>query len=249
MSKEFKLKGEQITPLIPGMGGAIATDSIMVDGKPVGIMERYEPGADEDSGWVFYAEDDTQDYLDDSSNSGVYSLNTIANYDPEIIGFLTYPVGTRIERNSAGRLAILDKNIEPPKVILMHPAKAGVFHITDKWSVELSEDMFRRFDNGSLVIWKAGVTIFINCFSCDSSEEMEEKLTQIVEKRSPHSSDLIEEEVGGLHTYQYNLVEDGQPSLNLIAGGDGEVIIMAAYYDEEAALNEIETIRDSLKRT
>ncbi len=249
MSKNFKLTGDQIDPLIPGLGGAIATDSIMVDGKSVGIMERYEPGADEDSGWVFYAEDDTQDYLDDSANSGVYSLNTIANYDQEIIGFLTYPAGTRVERNAAGRLALVDDSVEAPNVVLMHPANEGVFHITDKWSVDLSETMYRRFDNGSLVIWKQGLTVYINCTSCDDAQAVEEKLLQIIERRSPDSGEITEEEVGGIHKYRYQLSENGYEAVNMIAGGLGEVIIMAAYFEEDTLLTEIQGIWDSLKRT
>lgn len=37
MKKNFKLKAEEIVQLIPEMGGCIATDMIIVEGKKVGF--------------------------------------------------------------------------------------------------------------------------------------------------------------------------------------------------------------------
>ena len=42
-----------------------------------------------DNGWRFFAGDETQEYLDDPSHSAIYELNTVANYDPDIIPHLS----------------------------------------------------------------------------------------------------------------------------------------------------------------
>lgn len=97
-SKKFKLSPEQIIQLIEPMGGCIATDKITVDGELVDYMVRNEPHNDLDSGWIFYSGTEDQDYIDDSNNSAVYDVNTIANYDKAIIPYLDLPVGTELER-------------------------------------------------------------------------------------------------------------------------------------------------------
>ena len=96
--KQFALRAEDIRPLAEGHGGCIATDRITVNGERVGSMVRDGPVRPEDSGWAFSAGTESQSYLDDPANSGVYDVNTIANYDPDIIPFLDAPVGSRFVR-------------------------------------------------------------------------------------------------------------------------------------------------------
>jgi hypothetical protein len=88
MSKVFKISGEKIKKLIPPMGSCLATDRITVEGFPVGYMYREEPSRDGDSGWCFFAGDEPEDYINDSENLAVYDVNTIANYDKDIIPYL-----------------------------------------------------------------------------------------------------------------------------------------------------------------
>jgi len=96
--KQFKLKSDEIVQLIPPMGGCIAPDTITVVGEQVKFMYRDTPSNDLDSGWQFYSGTETQDYLDNSQNSAIYDVNTIANYDPAIIPYLNLPIGTALER-------------------------------------------------------------------------------------------------------------------------------------------------------
>ena len=96
--KEFKLRKEDIKQLIPRMGGCFATDHITVEGSPVGYMYREDPDNDVDSGWRFFSGRESQEYVDDASNTSFYDVNTIANYDPAIIPYLGSPEGTQLER-------------------------------------------------------------------------------------------------------------------------------------------------------
>ena len=43
--------------------------------------------------------EEDQDYMNVSGNSGIYDVNLIANYDPDIIPFLNAPVGSAFARN------------------------------------------------------------------------------------------------------------------------------------------------------
>ena len=86
-----------------GPSGCLASNIITKDGWKVGYMYREEP--DEgvpDSGWRFMKGDESEEYNNDSNNVNVFDLNTICNYDPDIIKYLEYPIGTaliRISRN------------------------------------------------------------------------------------------------------------------------------------------------------
>jgi hypothetical protein len=62
-------------------------------------MYRDLPDNDVDSGWRFFSGEETQQYVDDPANSGIYNVNTIANYDPAIIPHLEAPVFSAFERS------------------------------------------------------------------------------------------------------------------------------------------------------
>lgn len=97
--KPFKVLGDQIEQKIENIGSCFATDRILVDGAKVGYMYREEPDDEIDSGWRFLAGDETDEYLDDQWNSGIYSVNTICNYDTDIMQFLKYTKGTSFARD------------------------------------------------------------------------------------------------------------------------------------------------------
>lgn len=105
--KRFAIPREELKQLYEGDGpqGCIATDRIVVDGAPVGYCYRGEPDpGDEawDSGWRFTAGDEERGYLDNPEKSGVYALNTICNYDPEVIPLLDSEPGTAWSRGEDG---------------------------------------------------------------------------------------------------------------------------------------------------
>lgn len=108
--KQYAIKAEDMRQLLPewlGPEGCLATDRITVDGMPVGYCYREEPEEscrDWDSGWRFTAGDESDEYINDPENSGIYALNTVCNYDMEIIPLLRSPYGTAFERDEDGRL-------------------------------------------------------------------------------------------------------------------------------------------------
>ncbi len=110
-NKVFKIPGDQIRRLIPKMGGCFASDRITVDGAPVGYMYREQPDRDIDSGWRFFAGDESPEYADTPGNFTIYEVNTICNYDPAIIPFLDAPVGSAF-----GRVEGTDK-FEPEELL------------------------------------------------------------------------------------------------------------------------------------
>lgn len=99
MEKTFSLSRDDVNEqLAPNRGVCIATDMITVGGRQVGYMYREEPHMDGDSGWRFMAGCESQEYMDEPANSMFYDINTIANYDPDIIDLLAAPIGASFER-------------------------------------------------------------------------------------------------------------------------------------------------------
>ena len=101
VKKQFALPRSSMEELLNwhDADGCYATDRITVDNMPVGIMYRENPHNDHDSGWRFLAGDETAEYMQDQDNMDIFRLNTIANYDPAIIEYLEYPVGSLLYRN------------------------------------------------------------------------------------------------------------------------------------------------------
>lgn len=106
MAKTFKLSADQIAPIAMGFGGCFATDMITVDGRKVGWMYRQEPDNSIDSGWRFFAGPESAEYIEDLRNTAVYDVNTIANYDPEIVPLLDAPIGSAFERHGSVFVAV-----------------------------------------------------------------------------------------------------------------------------------------------
>jgi hypothetical protein len=112
MTKVFKIPAERIRDVAPGRGGCIASDRITVDGERVGFMYREPPEDDIDSGWRLMAGDESQEYMDDPDHLAIYDLNTIANYDADIISLLDAPVGAAFERSDGGDFVAVE--FQPP---------------------------------------------------------------------------------------------------------------------------------------
>jgi hypothetical protein len=98
--KQFRLKADQIKPIATGRGACFATDMITVEGKKVAFMYREAPDFQEDSGWRFFSGFESDEYANDPDRVAIYDVNTIANYDPEIVVLLDAPVGSVFERTS-----------------------------------------------------------------------------------------------------------------------------------------------------
>ena len=104
-NRDFHVKAEDVKSLLSdwkGADGCIATNRITVEGCKVGYCYREKPDGDWDSGWRFTAGDESEEYMDDPNNAGIYKLNTICNDDPDIIPLLNTPAPCAFERDENG---------------------------------------------------------------------------------------------------------------------------------------------------
>ena len=104
-NRDYHVKAEDMKNLLPDWEeatGCIATNRITVEGCKVGYCYREKPDGDWDSGWRFTAGDESEEYMDDPNNAGIYKLNTICNDDPDIIALLHMPAPCAFERDENG---------------------------------------------------------------------------------------------------------------------------------------------------
>lgn len=79
--------------------GCIVSNRITKDGYKVGYMYREEASdVYPDSGWRFFAGDEDEEYSNDPDNFAIFNLNTICNYDQDIIKYLELSIGTYLIR-------------------------------------------------------------------------------------------------------------------------------------------------------
>ncbi|MGI2031517.1 DUF2185 domain-containing protein [Rhizobium panacihumi] len=114
MTKQFKIPADDIKSLARGHGACIASDMITVEGHPVGFFYRQKPDNEIDSGWRFLTGLEDDAYMDDADNHAIYDVNTIANYDPDIIAHLDAPVGSVFERDEEGVQFVAVDDWSPP---------------------------------------------------------------------------------------------------------------------------------------
>lgn len=113
LNKKYLLKPNEFKDIALGFGSCIATDEITVNGNRVGFMYRENPDNEIDSGWRFFSGLESQEYVDEPNNLEIYDVNTIANYDPEIIKYLSAPIGSAFGRAENGEFIAEELPLDP----------------------------------------------------------------------------------------------------------------------------------------
>jgi hypothetical protein len=97
--KQYCFTEERLKPLALNRGKCYASDMITVERFKVGFLYRQEPDFEDDSGWRFLTGFESDQYIGQKENFGLFDVNMIANCDPEIIEYLDEPVGSTFGRD------------------------------------------------------------------------------------------------------------------------------------------------------
>jgi hypothetical protein len=256
--KKFAILAEEMKPLATNRGGCFATDMITVDGQKVGYMYREDPRNDQDSGWVFTAGQESQAYMDDAANHGIYDINTIANYDPDIVPFLDAPPGTAFERESPSSRFVQvqgepwEQGMKPwaPWPPPGFPIVEGDHALTATWSIHLPVRFARRIEEGSLVLWRPGLTIWLTAWGNDRGQTQAERLAWIKQSASPERFEEHENEAKNLTRYSYRLRDENEDGAveslyGFVISDDGH-LQTAVYFDDLADEAEARQLVESV---
>jgi hypothetical protein len=232
-SKQFHHPRDEIRELVPGRGWCAATDHILVEGHRVGWMHREEPVDQGDSGWRFFSGLESEAYLGVAEHVDGYDVNTVANYDPDIIPFLDAPVGSAFEREGTTTGDFIA--VVPPEENPLFPIEAiaeglnprfpvvrGIQPLSDGWSIHLPVRFSRRHEEDRLVFWRPGLTLRLDLVRIEHKRSPDEKLAHMKKIVPPQAFGIEEVRGRGLARLAYRLKGDYR--------GDGEIRPVHGFY-------------------
>jgi len=204
------------------------------------------------------AGDETEEYVDDPRNWSWYDVNTIANYDPDIIPFLQVPFPVALARAENGRF--VEEAFEPGEPPDVMPVKKGPppgfpivqgdHVLTADWAIHLPEPFARRVEDGSLVLWRPGLTIWLTAWNNDNNETQAKRLASITDAASPARFAERESMGGGVTRFSYRLWDENEDgpveSLNAYVIGDDGHLQLSVYFDDAADESKARQIVDSV---
>ncbi|WP_394209518.1 hypothetical protein [Enterovibrio calviensis] len=127
------------------------------------------------------------------------------------------------------------------------PTVEGRYKFTDSWSVFLPEKLNRRLDDGDVVLWKRGFTVYLAAWDNDKDLPIETLYEETVYGISSSAYDIEEEIKDGIRYFSYRLIEESSDErvaafYGYAVNGNG-FIQLAVYIDSE---ENIDTARELL---
>ncbi len=117
------------------------------------------------------------------------------------------------------------------------PVVSGRYQMTKEWSIELPGEFNRRFEEGDLVIWRPGLTIWIAVWGNENGQSARARLNEVKATMSPEAFDMDESEDSGVLRFSYRLNEESEdkrvPALYGFAFGETGQVEMGIYFDHE----------------
>ena len=80
-------------------GYALAPKIMIEQRRPILYMYREEPDDIYDSGWRFFSGEESDEFVNNPENIGLYDVSTVASLYPYVRPFLTFPAHSILERN------------------------------------------------------------------------------------------------------------------------------------------------------
>lgn len=133
------------------------------------------------------------------------------------------------------------------------PSVDGQYQMTRDWATTLPEKFNRRFEDGALVLWRPGLTAWINVWGNDLAETAQHRCEEAMTRANSAAFDAKVVSSDQLVRYSYRLREgDDQgavPALyGFVFGAQGHVQA-AFYFDSEKELEVAQKILASMSET
>lgn len=118
------------------------------------------------------------------------------------------------------------------------------------WTIALPAGCKRRVEDGSVVFWRKGLTIW--SVTASSKVPPARRVEEYLAESTPTRTEERRSQDGGLHRASYRAAGDGsdarRPSLNAIVAAADASLIISFYFDDEESAALCERILDSVAR-
>jgi len=132
------------------------------------------------------------------------------------------------------------------------PVVVGRYEMTREWTVTLPGRFSRRIEDGSLVLWRPGLTVWVVVWGNDHAETRQSRLEWLRGRKSPKAFDEEVLDEIGVTRYAYRLTEDRDEgvvhALYAYAVGENGHVQAAIYFDDVAELGVAKQIWRSFER-
>lgn len=140
----------------------------------------------------------------------------------------------------------MSKSWPPPGYRLVE----GRHRLTQDWSLVLPAPFARRIQAGSLVLWRPGLTLWIDAWKNDREESQAARLADAKQIMSDGGRIVRELVDGGLTRFAYRLLDDSDDgpveSLNALVYADHGHLQIGIYFDDPADEATALAIADSV---
>jgi hypothetical protein len=122
--------------------------------------------------------------------------------------------------------------------------------LTATWSIHLPEPFARRVEDGQLVLWRPGLTIWLAAWGNDHNETQAARLAWIKAEASPAGFDARESAGCGVTRFSYRLRDENEDgpveSLSAYVIGDDGHLQLSVYFDDAADAPKAQKLVDSV---
>ncbi len=116
------------------------------------------------------------------------------------------------------------------------PIVEGDCALTEMWTIHLPDKFARRVEDGCLVLWRPGLTIWLAAWGNDKSESQAKRLKAIKKDASPERFAESESKAKKVTRYRYRLRDENEDgpveSLYAYILNDDGHLQMSVYFDD-----------------
>lgn len=116
------------------------------------------------------------------------------------------------------------------------PVVEGLYRLTEDWLVQLPGKFNQRVEDGSLVLWRPGFTIWVNVYGNDNQKSINKRLNDLIADSSSKRHSNITEKSELVSRYSYRLNEnsddDRTDAFYCFAVSQSGHVMMAIYFDD-----------------
>jgi len=140
------------------------------------------------------------------------------------------------------------------KTMSLHPdfpIIEGEYQITKTWSISLDQKYNRRIEDGSMVIWRPGVTVWLIAWGNDDNKSIQERINNTKIDISNKAYNYLEKIDNNVGKIRYFLKEvensNSQIGLNGLLFNKNGHLQVSIYYDKSSDESLVKKLFDSIK--
>ncbi|MFN8393889.1 MAG: DUF2185 domain-containing protein [Bacteroidia bacterium] len=209
------------------VGFVIATKRVAEEEYKPCFVYREQPMDPQDSGWRVFAGDESQEYVDDADNSGIYAPATILAIDPSLQQVFMAPIGSAFEREHP------EADWQAAEGFRMATGELEEQSIGGAWTLTIADTFDRHEeDEGDFVFVDDGRTVRIAIwdFQGKAYEEVVSLHQEFIMERGPEETPVIQ---------RFDMTEPGMTRLGFIVEESDEEHSYHVLYGYTIVGNEV----------